>query len=283
MSEGEAKPRAARKADQRTESDRLRAALGRPFHPNEVKWKPQTVSKDGTRAMAVAYIDARAVQDRLDEVVGPDRWQTQIVETMSGVVLCRLSLKLEGEWVAREDFGSESDQPDPQDKRKAAASDALKRAAVQWGIGRYLYRLPKVWVPYDKQKRQLLQTPRLPEWAMPGFEAELPPPAQDEPEPAEEPQPQPQPDGQRPQAPSPVVPAPPPRSPAEKPFHVMLQEYDAKLAGRGVCKAGDLVKHVAAAGRKAGFDPDMTRWGKHEIGLARAVTQEFEAARQAAA
>jgi hypothetical protein len=28
-------------------------------------------------------------------------------------------------------------------------SDAFKRAAVKWGIGRYLYRLPNVWAPCE--------------------------------------------------------------------------------------------------------------------------------------
>ena len=48
---------------------------------------------------------------------------------------------------------------------KAAFSDALKRAAVKFGVGRYLYRLPAQWLDYDSQKRQFARPPTLPDWA----------------------------------------------------------------------------------------------------------------------
>lgn len=145
-------------------ADEVRERLAEPFAPHEVKWKAQVIR--GNRALAVAYIDARAVMDRLDEVLGLGGWQTtyRVVET--GVV-CRLLVRLGGEWVSHEDVGSYSDQPDDGDKIKAAFSDALKRAAVHVGIGRYLYRIPQQWVDYDPQARELKQAPKLPEWAMP--------------------------------------------------------------------------------------------------------------------
>jgi hypothetical protein len=43
----------------------------------------------------------------------------------------------------------------------------LKRAAVKFGIGRYLYRLPAQWQDYDPQRRQFVKTPSLPPWAIP--------------------------------------------------------------------------------------------------------------------
>lgn len=143
----------------------LAAALAAPFPPNEVQWKAQSVK--GSRALAVAYIDARAVMDRLDAVVGPAGWQDAFTLLPDGNVVCRLALHLEGEWVPKEDVGGESDQQDEGDKRKASFSDALKRAAVKWGVGRYLYSLPSQWVDYDPQKKQIVGTPRLPTWAMP--------------------------------------------------------------------------------------------------------------------
>ena len=51
------------------------AALAAPFDPRDVKWKPQSVK--GNRAMALAYLDARAIQDRLDEVLGVEGWQDE--------------------------------------------------------------------------------------------------------------------------------------------------------------------------------------------------------------
>ena len=52
-------------------------------------------------------------------------------------VVCRLFVRIGGDWVGKEDVGSPSEQPDDGDKRKASYSDALKRAAVKFGIGRY--------------------------------------------------------------------------------------------------------------------------------------------------
>src|SRR5881275_1046881 len=60
----------------------------------------------------------------------------------TGSMMCRLRLRLGDEWVTKVDVGGPSEQPDGGDRLKAAFSDALKRAAVKFGIGRYLYRLP---------------------------------------------------------------------------------------------------------------------------------------------
>jgi hypothetical protein len=139
-------------------------SLAAPFEPSAVHWKPQTIS--GNRCLAVAYLDARSVQDRLDEVFGLD-WSDTYDVRADGSVLCRLEVVVDGRSVVRSDVGSPSDQPDSGDRLKAAVSDALKRAAIKFGIGRYLYRLPKQWVDYDSQKRQIAQTPQLPVWALP--------------------------------------------------------------------------------------------------------------------
>jgi hypothetical protein len=138
-------------------------ALAAPFFPHDIHWKPQAIS--GNRALAVAYLDARAVMDRLDEcgLIWSDSYEV----LPGGSVVCRLQVMIDGQAVVRCDVGSQSEQPDDGDKMKAAFSDALKRAAVKWGIGRYLYRLPKVWCDYDPQKRQLKGQPQLPPWALP--------------------------------------------------------------------------------------------------------------------
>ena len=84
------------------------------------KWRVQS-TKFGTTT-CVAYIDARDCQDLLDEVVGPENWQSFVGEC----------------WVWKSDTGSESNV----EKDKGHVSDAFKRACVSWGIGRFLYRLP---------------------------------------------------------------------------------------------------------------------------------------------
>jgi hypothetical protein len=134
-------------------------ALAEPFDPRDVKLKPQMVQ--GTRALAVAYVDARAVQDRLDAVFGVDGWQTEFTALANGAVACRLSCRFPGGWVAKGDVGGPSEQPDAGDRMKAAFSDGLKRAAVHFGVARYLYRLPAQWLDYDPVKKQFRGTPRL--------------------------------------------------------------------------------------------------------------------------
>lgn len=138
--------------------------LAEPFEADEVKWKPQAVS--GSRAMAIAYVSSRAVMDRLDEVLGVGNWQTSFREIPDGII-CRLRVKLNGDWADHEDVGGFSAQPDDGDKLKAAFSDALKRVAVHVGVGRYLYSLPRQWVDYDPQKKQFARAPELPTWANP--------------------------------------------------------------------------------------------------------------------
>src|SRR5262249_27826717 len=129
-------------------------------------FKPQTVS--GNRALAVPFVDARVIQDRLDDVLGVMGWQDSYECLPDGAVVCRLRIRLGAEWITKEDVGGQSEQPDEGDRRKAAFSDALKRAAVEVGLGRYLYRLEPQWVDYDRQKRQFVRPPALPASALPG-------------------------------------------------------------------------------------------------------------------
>lgn len=152
-------------SDISTLSQQQAMALAVPFDPRAVRWKPQKIS--GNRALASAYVDARLVQDRLDKVLGIDGWQDDYEPLPDGTVICRLRCRFAGEWITKVDVGSPSKQPEEGDRRKAAFSDALKRAAVKYGIGRYLYRLPTQWVDYDPQKRQIVKPPPLPDWALP--------------------------------------------------------------------------------------------------------------------
>lgn len=140
--------------------DLIAQALAAPFDEGEVKYKPQAVS--GNRALAVPFVDARVVQDRLDEVLGVMGWQDHYEALPEGSVICRLKVRIGDEWITKEDIGSQSEQPDEGDRRKAAFSDALKRAAVKFGVGRYLYRCKPQWVDYDPQRRQILKPPPAP-------------------------------------------------------------------------------------------------------------------------
>lgn len=106
--------------------------------PMEYKFKPQAV-KFG-KATIVSYIDARDAQDRFDDVCGPENWATDY-RVMDGNLYCGIGIQTSPDrWVWKWDCGVESNM----EKEKGQASDAFKRAAVQWGVGRFLYRLKVV-------------------------------------------------------------------------------------------------------------------------------------------
>lgn len=239
-------------------------ALAEPFEQGEVKFKPQSVK--GNRALALAYIDARLIQDRLDDVLGVEGWQDEYQLLPDGSVLCRLRLKLGKRWITKMDVGSPSEQPDGGDRLKAAFSDALKRAAVKFGIGRYLYRLTAVWTDYDPVKRQFTQTPQLPPFARPTPKAAPAARVAPRPAPASAPEPEPTP----PPAPKSGL----PETGAE--LQQRLRDADLKLHKDGLCPLGKLLAHVTEAGVKAGFGGDLAAWPSEAIQLAVEEVKRFK-------
>lgn len=146
----------------------IQKRLQAPFPAHLVTWKPGSMNKEKTRALMMAFIDARAVMDRLDAIC-PNDWSFEAAEVPGArVPTVRGTLTVLG--VSRTDFGEGDPSSDAGNSYKAANSDALKRCAVHFGIGRYLYDLPKYWVDWDGQKRQPVQVPTLPEWARPDHE-----------------------------------------------------------------------------------------------------------------
>lgn len=135
--------------------------LATPFPAEKVHWRVGATTKDKDKGIALAYIDARDVMERLDTVVGPGGWQCRY--PFSGC--CEIGILVEGEWVWKANGAGETDV----EGEKGQYSDAFKRAAVLWGIGRYLYDLPNQWMPLKPQGRThvLAQTPTLPVWALP--------------------------------------------------------------------------------------------------------------------
>jgi hypothetical protein len=100
----------------------------------DYKWRVQ--SSNQWECTCVAYIDARDVQDMLDSVCGPENWQSKY-QGVDGKLFCSIGIKIGEEWVWKTDCGTESNI----EKEKGQSSDAFKRAAVSWGIGRFLYSL----------------------------------------------------------------------------------------------------------------------------------------------
>lgn len=152
-----------------------------PFPADDIEWRLQScgITKAGAFwGKVLAYITSRAVQDRLDEVCGPDGWQTNIKKE-GEAYLCTLSIRVEHtdgttEWISRTDGANSTDK----EAVKGGISGAIKRAAVHFGIGRYLYNLKENWAEISENGKFSGKTkdnqwfkwnpPALPQWALPG-------------------------------------------------------------------------------------------------------------------
>lgn len=155
-------------------ANEIRDKLAAPFAAAEIQWR--AIAVKGHSALAAPYVDARAVMRRLDEVLGVDGWQDSYAPLVNGCVVCTLRVHVEQGWIERADVGSpfhrrgrslfrrlwsafDADGDEDGNVTKSAYSDALKRAAVKFGVARYLDRVLKVWVEYDPVKRKLLEVP----------------------------------------------------------------------------------------------------------------------------
>lgn len=123
--------------------------LAAPFHPSKITWKPQTVTADKTKAMAAAYADLRAYQDRLDTVCGLD-WSVSYTPWADRII-CHLTIK----GITRSSTGEADARAEKNDiAGTAAEAQAFKRACAMFGLGRYLYSLPSLWVEYDAENKR---------------------------------------------------------------------------------------------------------------------------------
>jgi len=141
-------------------------ALKRPFPVSQISWRVGATTRDKAKGIALAYIDARDVMRRFDEVFGL-LWQARYSHA-EGKTICEIGVWFNDQWLWRAGGAGDTDI----EAEKGAISDAFKRAAVLWGVGRYLYELPNEWVLLDDGGKKLKQTPNLPTWATPeGFDA----------------------------------------------------------------------------------------------------------------
>lgn len=120
------------------------SSLVAPFKPSQVSWRVGATNKEKTKGLALAYVDARDVMERLDNACGPANWQCRYPHA-NGKTVCEVGIKIDGEWVWKADGAGDSDV----EAEKGALSDAFKRAAVRWGIGRYLYDIASPWVEIE--------------------------------------------------------------------------------------------------------------------------------------
>jgi hypothetical protein len=118
--------------------------LAAPFPPDRVSWRVGPTTQDKSKGQALAYIDARDVMERLDNVLGADGWQCEYVPMPNGDMLPhRRELREALVWKAWSQRTWKAE--------KGAYSDAMKRSAVLWGIARYLYDLDCPWVELGRK------------------------------------------------------------------------------------------------------------------------------------
>lgn len=136
----------------------LKEQLEKPFLDDELEFRVGAINSDKTKGLALAYIQARAIQNRLDEVVGIENWRVSYKE-INGGFLAKLELKINNEWIAKEDGANVTDY----EAIKGGISSAFKRAASVWGIGRYLYEIESQWLPIEQKGKVYIfkETPKL--------------------------------------------------------------------------------------------------------------------------
>ena len=131
----------------------IQKELARPFAPEDLEWRIQVTTKDKTSGLAIPYVTNRAIQDRLDEVVGPENWYNDYKpwhgNGKKDAQICGISIYFEGKGFITKWDGAEDSDIEP---IKGGLSDSMKRSAVQWGIGRVLYKMTKpLWVRIEQK------------------------------------------------------------------------------------------------------------------------------------
>lgn len=109
--------------------------------PNEIEVRVQSVAEHKGCSLLL-YKTARVDANMLDNVVGAMNWQKKYYEA-KGQLFCSIGIfnQERNEWVWKDDTGSQGTI----EEEKSLASDSMKRAGFQWGIGRELYTSPFIW------------------------------------------------------------------------------------------------------------------------------------------
>lgn len=127
----------------------LSARLAEPFPDELIKYRVGAISKDKKRAQALPYVDPRSYEDRLNELV-PGGWSVEFTPWGENRVICRLTIH----GVTRSSTGDGAGSPDST-AGMTAESQSLRRACSKYGLGRHLYDLEALWVPYNATTKTL--------------------------------------------------------------------------------------------------------------------------------
>jgi hypothetical protein len=126
--------------------------LSDPFPAEDIEWRVSRAGRGqkGVYCMVLAYITARAIQKRLDDVCGPQSWRVEEPRMLDmngkpafavGISIAVGRETVPAEWITKWDVC----EPTNIEPAKGGFSGAMKRAGAQWGIGRYLYYLDENW------------------------------------------------------------------------------------------------------------------------------------------
>lgn len=127
-----------------------------PFREDQIRYRVGATTNDKKKGLALAYIDQRDCQDRLDDACGPAGWQTTHSDAGDGRLCCSIGILIGDVWVWKSDGagGRESSKGlSNHDANKGDFSDSFKRAATAWGVGRYLYDFKNQWVEINQYKQ----------------------------------------------------------------------------------------------------------------------------------
>lgn len=132
--------------------DKLLEKLREPFSKEELEFRVGAVNKERMEGLALAYVQARAIQNRLDNLFGVDGWTVSYREVSAGFI-CSLSIKINDRWITKEDGASMTEF----ESIKGGISNAFKRVASSgFGIGRYLYNAKSKWYPVKQQGKSFV-------------------------------------------------------------------------------------------------------------------------------
>ena len=151
--------------------------LAVPFHPDTINWRVTNKTRDGRRGCVIPYGDQRAYTDRLNQIVTPAGWtRTYEVTTLSPVtrvkkdkaiqtgkviVTCVVSIHGLGSHCGSGEMWADDDNA-----MTRAEAQAFKRACSCFGLGRYFYDFPEMWVDLNEYGHPA-SFPTLPKWALP--------------------------------------------------------------------------------------------------------------------
>ena len=126
----------------------IQKQLQRPLDTSDIDWRVGMAKQNGCSLLA--YKDSRVDQKRLDDVFGMFGWSVEYQRDSKGVLQATVSVynEVHNMWVSKTSNGTES----MSEAQKGEYSDAFKRACFLWGIGRELYALPFIWVPFKPEE-----------------------------------------------------------------------------------------------------------------------------------